>query len=53
MLYYITLTKHEVYEVEADSPEEAEKIGLDFYENDKYAFAEGPIDKIDVKPASN
>ena len=49
--YYVTLTKHETYEVEADNPKEAEDAAFDWYYNDKYAFLDDPVDKITIEEA--
>ena len=47
--YYVTFTKKETYEVEANSPQEAEDIALSILEDDTYAFLEGPPDEIIVE----
>lgn len=47
--YYVTFTKKEIYEVEANSTQEAEDIALSILEDDTYAFLEGPPDEIIVE----
>lgn len=47
--YYVTFIKKEIYEVEANSPQEAEDIALSLLEDDTYAFLEGPPDEIIVE----
>lgn len=47
--YTVTFTKTESYDVEANNACEAEDMALDYYNNDKEAFTDGPIDEITVQ----
>ena len=48
--YNVKFIKYETYkDIEADSPAEAEDIALDYYYNDKLAFTDDKIDKIEIE----
>lgn len=52
--YNVKLTKHEIYsDIEANSPEEAEEIAIDYYMNDKMAFLDDKIDEIEIEKVSD
>ena len=47
--YIVTFIKKERYEIEANSPQEAEDIALSLLKDDIYTFLEGPPDEIIVE----
>lgn len=47
--YYVTFIKKEKYEIEANSPQEAEDMALSLFEDDTYAFLKNPPDEIIVE----
>ena len=48
MKYQVILTKYEVYEVEAPTPQEALELAFDMDDNDKYSWT-SPVDNISIK----
>ena len=51
--YTVTLTKQEIYEVEAENPYEAEDAALEILADDEYAFSDVPIHEIEIEEVRN
>ena len=49
MKYQVTLTKYEIYEVDAFSVEEAEDKAFYMCDHDEFAWLD-PVDEVEVKP---